>query len=170
MCCSTSQQNLIAGGSHAPGTTIIQGINLINHFGFDVEWCGYLAVFSSEQLRRSCCSLNLHESVVLIWGVAFALHLLVSGYLVYRSGYLPKWIGGLLIIASLCYFTQSFGTLLLPQFKAFFASLALLSIVEIALPLWLLIKGVNVETWKKRVLSCLNRNQTRQPCKHAQQE
>ena len=135
--------------------TIIQGINLINHFLvlLLLSGAGYLAVFSSEQLHAFVLLfLNLHESVVLIWGVAFALHLLVSGYLVYRSGYLPKWIGALLIIASLCYFTQSFGTLLLPQFKALFASLALLSIVEIALPLWLLIKGVNVEAWNKRAL------------------
>ena len=42
--------------------------------------------------------------------------------------------------------------MLLPQSKALFASIGLLSIVEIALPLWLLIKGVNVEQWQKRAL------------------
>ena len=99
--------------------------------------------------------LNAHEAVVLIWGVAFGLHLLVLGYLVYRSGYLPRIVGGLLIIAALCYFTQSFGNMLLPQSKALFASVGLFSTVEIALPLWLLIKGVNVEQWKKRALAAV---------------
>lgn len=135
--------------------TVIQGINLLNHFFvlLLLGGTGYLTVFAPEQLHALVLLfLNAHESVVLIWGVAFALHLLVSGYLVYQSGYLPKWVGGLLMIAALCYFTQSFGTLLLPQSKALFASLGLLSIVEIALPLWLLIKGVNVAVWQKRAL------------------
>jgi hypothetical protein len=135
--------------------TVIQGINLLNHFFvlLLLGGAGYLSVFAPAQSQALVLLfLNAHEAMVLVWGVAFALHLLVSGYLVYQSGYLPKWVGGLLIIAALCYFTQSFGTMLFPQSKALFASIGLLSIVEIALPLWLLIKGVNVEAWKKRAL------------------
>lgn len=135
--------------------TILQGINLLNHFFvlLLVSGAGYLTVFAPEQLHALVLLfLNAHEQVVLIWGVAFGLHLLVLGYLVYQSGYLPKIVGGLLVIAGLCYFTQSFGNLLLPQSKALFASIGLLSTLEIALPLWLLIKGVNIEQWQKRTL------------------
>lgn len=136
--------------------TVIQGINLLTYFIvlLLVSGAGYLTVLAPDQLQALVLLfLNAHESVVLIWGVAFGLHLLVSGYLVYKSGYLPRIVGGLLIVAGLCYFTQSFGNILMPQSKALFASIGLLSIVEIALPLWLLIKGVNVEQWKKRVLA-----------------
>jgi hypothetical protein len=87
--------------------------------------------------------------VVLIWGLAFGLHLLVLGYLVYKSVYLPKFVGVLLVIASLCYLTQSFGKILLPNYEEIFALVGFLSIVEIALALWLWIKGVNVEQWEK---------------------
>lgn len=135
--------------------TILQGINLLNYFLVLLLLGGasYLAVFTTEQLQAlTLLFLNAHEMVVLIWGTAFALHLLLSGYLIYQSGYLPRWVGGLLMVAALCYFIQSFGTILLPQSKALFASIGLLSIVEIALPLWLLVKGVNVEMWKKRAL------------------
>lgn len=135
--------------------TIVQSINLLNYLFVLLLLSGadYLKVFPTDQLQALVLLfLNAHEAVVLIWGTAFALHLLVSGYLVYRSGYLPRMVGGLLIIAALCYFTQSFGTMLFPQSKALFASIGLLSIVEIALPLWLLIKGVNVEAWKKLAL------------------
>ncbi len=135
--------------------TVIQGFNLLNHFLvlLLLSGPGYLTSFAPEQLQAlALLSLNAHEAVMLIWGVAFALHLLLSGYLVYQSGYLPRLVGGLLIVAALCYFTQSFGNLLFPQSKALFASIGLLSTVEIALPLWLLIKGVNVEKWKKRAL------------------
>jgi hypothetical protein len=96
--------------------------------------------------------LNAHESVVLIWGLFFGLHLLVFGYLVYRSGYFPKFLGILLLIVSLCYLTQSFGNMLFPQYKALFTSIGSLAFLEIVFPLWLLFKGVNVEEWKKRVL------------------
>lgn len=136
--------------------TIIQGVNLLNYFFvlLLLSGAGYLNVFAPAQLQALVLLLlNAHEQVVLIWGVAFGLHLLVLGYLVYRSDYLPRIVGGLLIIAGLCYFIQSFGAILLPQSKALFTAIGLLSIVEIALPLWLLIKGVNVEQWKKRAFA-----------------
>ncbi len=135
--------------------TVIQGINLLNHFFVLLLLSGaaYVSAFSPEQLQAlMLLFLNAHEAVVQIWGVAFALHLVVSGYLVYKSGYLPRIVGALLIVAGLCYFTQSFGNILFPESKALFATIGLLSIVEIALPLWLLIKGVNIATWEERSL------------------
>ncbi len=157
MCCSNrlaKRLSLVAAFARL-AMTMIQGINLLNHFLvlLLLSGAGYLSVFSPEQLQAlMLLFLNAHETVVMIWGVAFALHLLLSGYLAYKSGYLPKIIGGLLMIAALCYFTQSFGNMLFPQYKDLFASVGLLSIVEIALPLWLLIKGVNGKVWEERML------------------
>lgn len=136
--------------------TVIQGINLLNYFFalLLVGDAGLLTVFEPAQLHAlTLLFLNAHETVVLIWGFAFGLHLLLAGYLVYRSGYLPRLVGVMLVIAAFCYFSQSFGNLLLPQAKALFATIGLLSAIEIVLPLWLLIKGVNVEQWKKSVLA-----------------
>jgi hypothetical protein len=133
--------------------TVIQGVNLLNYalVLLLLGGAGYLTVFTPEHLHALVLLfLNAHESVVVIWGLAFALHLLIAGYLVYQSGYLPRIVGGLLLIAGVCYFIQSFGNLLLPQYKAQWATIGLLSIVEIALPLWLLVKGVNVTGWEKR--------------------
>jgi hypothetical protein len=135
--------------------TIILGINLLPHFFvlLLLSGAGYLTVFAPDQLHAlGLLFLNVHADIVLIWGLFFSLHLLVLGYLVYKSGYIPRIVGVLLIIASLCYLTQSFGNILLPEYKEIFTSVGFLSVVEIALPLWLLIKGVNVEQWEKRVL------------------
>jgi len=96
--------------------------------------------------------LNAHVYVSYIWGLFFGLHLFVLGYLVYKSGYIPRIVGVLLIIAGLCYLTQSFGIFLLPKYEETFALFGYLSIIETAFPLWLLIKGVNVEQWEKRTL------------------
>jgi hypothetical protein len=135
--------------------TVIQGINLLTHLVvlLLLSGAGYMTVFAQDQLNAlGLLFIDAHAGVVLIWGLFFALHLSVFGYLVYKSGYIPRFVGVLLMVASVCYLTQSFGNILLPEYKGIFTSIGLLSIVEVALPLWLLIKGVNVATWEKRVL------------------
>ena len=133
--------------------TIIQGINLLNYFFvlLLLSGAGYLTVFAPGQLHALVLLfLDAHEYVALIWGLFFGLHLFVLGYLVYKSGYIPGIVSALLVIASLCYLTQSFGNILLPKYEEIFVSVGYLSIIEIAFPFWLLIKGVNVEQWEKR--------------------
>lgn len=125
--------------------TVLQGINLLNYFFvlLLVSGASSLTVFSPEHLQALVLLfLNAHAAVILIWGFAFGLHLLLLGYLVYQSGYLAKWVGVLLVIAGLCYFIQSFGNILLPQYAELLTTIRLLSIVEIAFPVWLLWKGV----------------------------
>ena len=134
--------------------TVIQGINLLNHFIvlLLLSGAGYLTVFAPDQVHAFVLLfVNAHESVTLIWGLFFGLHLLVFSYLVYKSGYLPKFLGIILFFVALCYFIQDFGTMLLPQYKTLFTSIGSLAFLEIAFPLWLLIKGVNVEQWNKHV-------------------
>jgi len=135
--------------------TVIQGINLLNHFIplLLLSGAGYLTVFEPDQLHALVLLfLNAHEYVVLVWGLFFGLHLFFLGYLVYKSGYIPRILGVLLIIASLCYLTQGFGNILLPKYEEIFATIGFLSILELAFPLWLLVKGVNVEKWENRAL------------------
>jgi len=132
--------------------TVIQGINLMNHFFVLLLLGGTLTVFAPDQLNALVMLfLNAHENVVLIWGLFFSLHLFVFGYLVYKSGYLPKFLGILLFIVAFCYLIQDFGNMLFPQYKALFTSIGSLAFLEVAFPLWLLFKGVNVEQWQKRV-------------------
>jgi Domain of unknown function (DUF4386) len=134
---------------------VIQGINLLNYVFvlLLVSGAGYLAVFARDQLHALVLLfLNAHAAVALIWGLCFGLHLFVLGYLVYTSGYIPRMLGVVLIIVSFCYLTQSFGTILFPKYEAIFASVGYLSIIEIAFPLWLLMKGVHVEQPEQRAL------------------
>ena len=125
--------------------TIIQGLNLLNHFVVMslLSGSGSVAALAPPQLHALVSLfLGAHEAGVLIWGMFFGLHLLVLGYLVYRSGYLPKVIGGLLVFVGLVYLAQSFGNILLPDAKALFTAMGSLGFLEIAFPVWLLIKGV----------------------------
>lgn len=128
--------------------TIIQGLNLLNHFVVMslLSGSGSVAALAPPQLHALVSLfLGAHEAGVLIWGMFFGLHLLVLGYLVYRSGYLPKVIGGLLVFVGLVYLAQSFGNILLPDAKALFTAMGSLGFLEIAFPVWLLIKGVKAQ-------------------------
>ncbi|MBN1217342.1 MAG: DUF4386 domain-containing protein [Anaerolineae bacterium] len=125
--------------------TVIQGINLLNYFMVLLLLSGadYLSGFEPNQLHALVLLFfNAHEYVAFIWGLFFGLHLLALGYLVYRSGYIPRILGVLLVVTSLCYLTQSFGNILCPTYKEIFTTIGFVAIIEIAFPVWLLIKGV----------------------------
>jgi len=95
--------------------------------------------------------LDLHQLGISIASIFWGLWLFPMGYLVYKSGYLPRILGILLIVGCLGYLIDSFAVFLLPNYKA---SVALFTFWgEVLFPLWLLIKGVNVEQWKKRALA-----------------
>ena len=76
--------------------------------------------------------------------------LLLLGYLIYKSGYFPKLLGVLMMIAGLGYVTDFLIFFLLPNLNWQVAGFAFLA--ELPFPLWLLVKGVNYEKWKSRTL------------------
>ena len=135
--------------------TVMQGMNLLNYLLALtlLSGAGYLAVFTADQLQAlALLFLNAYEYVALIWGAFFGLHTLLLGYLVYKSGYFPRILGVLMVVASLGYLMDSFGNLLLPQYDAIFATVVLWAALlgELPFAIWLLIKGVDVKQWEKR--------------------
>lgn len=88
-------------------------------------------------------ALRAVESYTVIWQVGlslFAVHLILVGYLGFRSGLLPKVLGILLVIAGLGYFADSVGTVLAPGFVATYASYTFVG--EVALIGWLIVKAI----------------------------
>jgi hypothetical protein len=74
--------------------------------------------------------------------VLFAFHLLLIGYLAYRSGFMAKIFGVLLTIAGLGYLADGFATILVADFPFSFARFVFGG--EVALIFWLLIRGRQV--------------------------
>jgi hypothetical protein len=72
--------------------------------------------------------------------VVFGLHLFVLGYLVFQSGYIPRWLGLLLAVAALGYLVDSFGKFLLPNYNVSIAQFTFVG--EVLLIFWLLWKGI----------------------------
>jgi hypothetical protein len=79
-----------------------------------------------------------------------AVWLLPLGYLIYKSGFFPRILGVLMVIAGLGYMTDFLVFFLLPNLNWQVAGFAFLG--ELPFPLWLLMKGVNVEQWTSRAL------------------
>jgi hypothetical protein len=107
----------------------------------------YLKVFSAEQLQSlALFFLRLHNRGSDIAYILWGLWLLPLGYLVFKSGFLPKILGVLLMIACFGYLIDSLVTLL--GYSLSIGTFAALG--EIAFIVWLLVKGVNVEQWQRR--------------------
>ena len=134
--------------------TVMQGMNLLNRAVALLLLSGadYLTVFEPDQLHALVMLfLNAYEYGALIWGTFFGFHLLVLGYLLFKSGYLPRILGVLFVLASLGYLVDSYGHILLPQYTEIYSWVVLATIpAELAFAFWLLIKGVNVEKWEER--------------------
>jgi hypothetical protein len=116
---------------------------------------GYLAAFEPDQLNALVLMfMDVNAFVIMIWGLIFGFHLVLLGYLVFRSGFLPKVLGILLFAGAAGYLLQSYGHILAPQFDAILATVVIILSIpgELAFTLWLLIKGVNAERWEQRAL------------------
>jgi hypothetical protein len=84
--------------------------------------------------------------------VIYAFYLLAAGYLVFRSTFLPRGIGVLLVVAALAYLIYSFASFLSPAFAARLVPyIQLPSLLgEASLALSLLAIGVNVQRWREQ--------------------
>ncbi len=100
----------------------------------------YLTVFETEELY---VQVMIHiASFRNGWDVGiifFGIHLLILGYLVYKSGFIHKVLGILLVIASLGYLIDAFGVFLIPNYSL---SIGMFTFIgELLLMFWLLVKG-----------------------------
>jgi hypothetical protein len=107
--------------------------------------------FTASQLQaQAMLFLDMRENGIRIVQVFWGLWLLPLGVLVLKSGFLPKLIGVLLVIAGVGYVFDS-GTQLLFPGAATISQFTFAG--ELLLALWLLIKGVNVERWQQVALT-----------------
>jgi hypothetical protein len=82
------------------------------------------------------------QMVQVYWG----LWLLPFGLLVYRSGFIPRILGVLIILNGIAYIISSFTFVLFPDYRSFISQITMpfLFLGEIPIIFWLLIKGVKL--------------------------
>jgi hypothetical protein len=126
----------------------ISFINMQNQFTVLslVNTPAYLSGFSPEQLEAQVLFyLDQYSSGILLVSVFWGLWLFPFGYLVYKSGFLPKVFGILLMLGCLGYLINFTGNILIENYSAIgiskFISLPS-ALGEIGICLWLLLVGV----------------------------
>ena len=135
------------------------GINLLMLFFVLQLLSGadYLTVLGRDQVyAQSFLFLNAHSIGYKIALVFFAFSILIQGYLLYISGYFPKILGILVIVASMGYFVDNFATFILPDYDAYadiFEMIVMTSALtgELVLCLWLLVKGISIKQSKHSI-------------------
>jgi hypothetical protein len=128
------------------GGVAIECANALNEYAALrlLSGAGYLKAFSANQLQAMAMSfLKSYDDGFVVAQIFYGAWLFPLGYLVFKSGSLPRILGLLLIIdcfAVLVWFSQHF---LFPHYAVIsYPCFAESFIAELGLALWLLIKGV----------------------------
>ena len=111
----------------------------------------YLRAFTPEQLSvLTYLSVRVYDYGFGFSLIFFAGWCLVTGHLIFRSGYFPRMLGVLLALAGMAYLTNSFTLLLAPEVEHRIVLPLLLTafVGELSLALWLAVKGVDVAKWR----------------------
>ena len=118
---------------------------------FLLEHSDYLKPIEPHQLyTQAYLSIKLHEYGFGVGLIFFGFVCLLEGYLIFKSGFLPKFIGVLMQLAGLCYLTNSLALLLAPKVAGMLFPMIILPcfVAELSFCLWLIVKGVNTAKWE----------------------
>jgi hypothetical protein len=114
----------------------------------------YLKTFPPDQLNSiALLSFKLFTYGGAMFTVFYGVAWVLRGYLIFRSEYLPKFFGVLTTLGGLAFIARNFLLALTPAYAP--ASLLLLMLPGgLSLPIWLLVRGVDVRNWEvKRQLT-----------------
>ena len=106
----------------------------------------HLQAFSAAQLEGlAYLSINVYKTGFVTAQLFFGTWLFPLGYLVYKSGFLPRFLGVILMLDGIGVLIWFLQALLLPAYPVIsYPAFVLGFVAEVGLALWLLVKGVKV--------------------------
>lgn len=133
----------------------VLAVNLLNQWAaISLLYCVELPLgFSSEQVQSlALFFLELQSYGYDLGLLFFGINCILTGTLIVRSGYFPKMLGVLVVAAGPAYLIGSYTQFLFPDVVDAVSVIYIVPLVsEVALCLWLLFKGVNIEKWNEKV-------------------
>jgi hypothetical protein len=128
----------------------IMSLNMLNQFAalLLLSETSYLTIFETNELSaQAMFFLDLHKQGYLIAQIFFGLWLFPLGYLVLKSGFFPRVLGMLLILATFGHLIEIFTAFLFPNYAVVtYPGLIIATIGEFSFCFWLLIKGAKEGT------------------------
>lgn len=129
----------------------VVGANLLNVYVplLLLGGSGALGLEAAQRDGLVTLYLDAHAYGYAIGLVFFGVYCGLIGYLILRSGYVPKVLGVLMMAAALGYLVDSFARTLMPNYADYENILGMVVLLpafigELSLSLWLLVKGVKV--------------------------
>ncbi len=111
----------------------------------------YLNTFSPDQINSlALLSIKFYGYAGMILTAYYGMAWIVRSCLIFRSGYLPKFLGVLMAIGGIGFVVRNFLLILAPAY----ASDVLLMLMfpgGLIMTVWLLVKGVDVPKWNAKV-------------------
>jgi hypothetical protein len=107
----------------------------------------FSSAFTAEQLQAlAYLSLRLQGQTFNTYLVFFGFWCLLTGYLIFRSGFIPRIVGQLEMLAGVAYLILLWP----PLANALYPYYLFFAVGELILLVWLLVKGVDSERWYER--------------------
>jgi hypothetical protein len=123
----------------------IMSVNMLNSIAplLLLGGADYLKMFSTNQLASlALFFMNMHEFGYTLAAISYGTWLLPLGFLVYKSGIFPRFLGILLVAGGFGHLSQLLQIILVPKVEALsYPGLAIATVAEFSFCLWLLIKG-----------------------------
>jgi hypothetical protein len=112
----------------------------------------YLKSFSLDQLNTLVLlSLKLFGLGAAIFAVFYGVGWVLRGYLMYQSGYFPKFLGILMTVAGLAFIASNFVRVLAPRYPSGWLMFLMMPGL-LLLTVWLLVKGVDLPKWEEKTV------------------
>ena len=100
----------------------------------------YSSVYTAEQVQaQALLKTDAFSDIWMAGLILFGVHLVLLGYLAYGSGYVPKVLGVLVVIAGIGYGFDSFASVFVEDVSIEISTVTFLG--EFLLGIWLLVRG-----------------------------
>ena len=112
----------------------------------------YLTAFSPAQ-REALASmfLSLYAGLSGLFMLFYGTAWIIRGFLTFASGYLPRFLGVLMVVAGLGFVAKNVTKVLAPAYSSDLL-LAPMFLNVVAVAIWMLLKGVDRDKWDRAVL------------------
>jgi hypothetical protein len=121
-------------------------LNMLNQYApiLLLSGAGHLSAFTPAQLQTlSMVFLDIYQHGIMVAEIFWGLWLIPLGLLVYKSNFVPKVLGVLLIAGCFGHLLSFLSTFLFPDYSAILIPISETAMIgELPIFLWLLIKGV----------------------------